>query len=69
MEGAALPRLDFEHDMNMVSTDFRAGLPITYGVGQWKYKTGYYHLSSHLVMSKCCHFLDKMYAITTPAIV
>ncbi|MDX1961882.1 MAG: DUF1207 domain-containing protein [Pirellulales bacterium] len=48
LEGAALPRLDFMHDMNLVSVDFRAGLPITYGVGPWKTKMGYYHLSSHL---------------------
>jgi hypothetical protein len=48
LEGAALPRLDFEHDMNMVSADFRAGLPITYGAGPWRTKLGYYHLSSHL---------------------
>jgi hypothetical protein len=63
MEGAALPRLDFEHDMNMVSTDFRAGLPITYGIGQWKYKTGYYHLSSHLGDEQMLSFpgLDQRY--------
>jgi hypothetical protein len=48
LEGAATPRLDFEHDMNMVSSDFRAGLPITYGAGPWRTKVGYYHLSSHL---------------------
>ncbi len=48
LEGAATPRLDFENDMNMVSADFRAGLPITYGVGPWRTKLGYYHLSSHL---------------------
>lgn len=48
LEGAATPRLDFEHDMNVVSSDFRAGLPITYGVGPWRTKLGYYHLSSHL---------------------
>ncbi|MGC4003925.1 MAG: DUF1207 domain-containing protein [Pirellulales bacterium] len=48
IEGAALPRLDFEHDMNVVSVDFRAGLPITYGNGPWRTKFGYYHLSSHL---------------------
>jgi len=48
LEGAALPRLDFEHDMNLISVDFRAGLPITYGNGPWRTKFGYYHLSSHL---------------------
>jgi hypothetical protein len=48
LEGAATPRLDFEHNMNVVSADFRAGLPITYGIGPWRTKFGYYHLSSHL---------------------
>lgn len=45
-DGAALPRLDGER--NMVSTDFRAGFPITARQGPWEAKFGYYHLSSHL---------------------
>ena len=48
LEGAGIPRLDLEHDENLVSVDFRAGLPITYGSGPWRTKTGYYHTSSHL---------------------
>lgn len=48
MEGAALLRLDFERNRNLTSTDYRAGLPITYGTKFWQLKTGYYHVSSHL---------------------
>ncbi len=48
MEGAALLRLDFERDRNLAATDYRAGLPITYGTKFWQLKTGYYHISSHL---------------------
>lgn len=48
MEGAALLRLDFERHRNLAATDYRAGLPITYGTKFWQLKTGYYHVSSHL---------------------
>ncbi len=49
VEGAALARLDYEHEMDVVATDFRAGLPLTYGYGPFQFKLAYYHLSSHLV--------------------
>ncbi len=49
LEGAALPRLDpLAPSTPLLSADFRFGIPITYGNGPWRYKTGYYHLSSHL---------------------
>lgn len=48
MEGAALLRLDIERGRQLASTDYRAGLPITYGQGKWQFKTGYYHVSSHI---------------------
>jgi hypothetical protein len=48
VEGAAFPRLDPDENMDLVSSDFRFGLPLTYAVGPWQYKFGYYHLSSHL---------------------
>ena len=48
MEGAALLRLDFERNRELAGTDYRAGLPITYGTRHWQYKFGYYHVSSHL---------------------
>ena len=47
-EGAALLRLDFERDRQLAATDYRAGLPMTYGTKHWQYKFAYYHVSSHL---------------------
>lgn len=47
-EGAAQVRLDVTDDVNVRSADFRGGLPLTYGVGRWRTKLAYYHLSSHL---------------------
>lgn len=49
VEGAALPRLTLNDDLrDLVATDYRAGVPITYSDGPWQYKLAYYHLSSHL---------------------
>lgn len=48
IEGAGLPRLDLENDRDLMSSDFRFGVPLTYGTKQWQYKFAYYHLSSHL---------------------
>lgn len=49
LEGAAMPRLQpLEESSPVVSTDFRVGVPVTYGSGPWQFKTGYYHLSAHL---------------------
>lgn len=48
VEGAAFPRLDLEEDLDLVSTDFRVGVPLTYARGPWEAKLAYYHLSSHL---------------------
>jgi hypothetical protein len=48
LEGAGFPRLDPEEERDLVAVDFRAGVPITYGVGSHRTKIAYYHLSSHL---------------------
>lgn len=48
IEGAAFPRLDTEHARDLVSADFRFGVPLTVRRGHWEMKFGYYHLSSHL---------------------
>ncbi len=48
LEGAAEPRLSFEHESDLVSCDYRAGFPITYADGPHRYKLAYYHISSHL---------------------
>ncbi len=47
-EGAAQVRLDVPENVDVRSVDFRGGVPITYGIGKHRFKTGYYHLSSHL---------------------
>lgn len=48
LEGAAILRLDLARHREMAGTDYRAGMPITYGKKYWQLKTGYYHISSHL---------------------
>lgn len=48
VEGAAFPRLDLEHEQDLISTDYRVGVPLTYGVGPFQAKLAVYHLSSHL---------------------
>ena len=47
-EGSAHLRLDFENSFDLYSTDYRAGLPISWGSQYWQFKTGYCHVSSHL---------------------
>lgn len=48
VEAAALPRLTLDDIRDLETVDFRGGVPITYGVDNWQFKFGYYHLSSHL---------------------
>lgn len=48
LEGAALLRLDWERHRNLAATDYHAGVPIVYSTKRWQFKTGYYHVSSHL---------------------
>jgi hypothetical protein len=48
VEGAGFPRLDMEHDRDLLSADFRFGVPITWGSRRFQTKLAYYHLSSHL---------------------
>ncbi len=48
IEGAGFPRLDVEHDLDVLATDFRFGVPFTFGWGRYQTKLAYYHLSSHL---------------------
>ncbi|MCB9874864.1 MAG: DUF1207 domain-containing protein [Planctomycetaceae bacterium] len=48
VEGSGQVRLDLPEERDVRSVDFRAGIPITYGVGAHRVKFGYYHLSSHV---------------------
>ena len=47
-EGSAQLRLDLEDNVDVRSVDFRGGAPLTFGAGRFRWKLGYYHLSSHL---------------------
>jgi hypothetical protein len=48
VEGAAFPRLDLEHEEDLIACDFRGGLLSTTRRGPFETKFGYYHLSSHI---------------------
>ena len=48
VEGAAFPRLNLEHQRDLDTVDFRAGIIETTRQGPWEAKFGYYHLSSHI---------------------
>lgn len=48
VEASAHPRLDPEENMDLEATDYRFGVPVTYGRGRYRMKIGYFHLSSHL---------------------
>jgi hypothetical protein len=48
LEGAAFPRLDLDHDEDLIAADFRVGVPLTFGAGPFQFKLAAYHLSSHL---------------------
>lgn len=47
-EGAAQLRLDIPENVDVRAADFRGGVPLTYGWGRYRFKIGFYHLSSHL---------------------
>jgi hypothetical protein len=48
MEGAAFPRLSLEESLDVWATDFRFGVPLTYGIGNYQTKFALYHECSHL---------------------
>lgn len=48
VEGAAFPRINLDDEWDLESADFRAGVPLVYGLGKFQMKFAYYHLSSHL---------------------
>lgn len=48
VEGSAQVRLCVPDDVDVQATDYRGGVPLTYGIGQHRFKVGYYHISSHL---------------------
>lgn len=48
IEGAAFPRLNLDESWDLEATDFRIGIPLTYGLGAWQTKFAIYHISAHL---------------------
>ena len=48
VEGAAFPRLLPYDEFSMQACDYRIGTDFSYGVGPWRFRFGYYHLSSHV---------------------
>ncbi len=48
VEGSAQLRLDPGEDFDLRSTDYRAGLPLSWGYNRWRTKLAYYHLSAHV---------------------
>lgn len=48
VEGAAFPRMTLDWDRDMVATDYRGGIPLTFRRGPLETKFGFYHLSSHI---------------------
>ena len=48
IEGAAFPRLDMENSLDVMSNDYRFGIPLTYGCGPFQTKLAYAHICSHL---------------------
>jgi hypothetical protein len=48
MEAAAFPRLDLNEERDLVGTDYRFGIPLTYSSGAYQWKLAYYHNSSHV---------------------
>ena len=48
MEGSVHLRLNLLDQMDMEANDFRAGFPLSYGTKIWQFRTGYYHVSTHI---------------------
>ena len=48
IEGAAMTRLALDINRDVEATDYRFGLPITFGNERWQFKVSYYHVSCHL---------------------
>ena len=48
-EGAVFPRLDpLGPSTPLIGSDFRFGIPVTYGGDRWEFKVAYFHVSAHL---------------------
>lgn len=66
VDASAHLRLDMENDAELYSTDYRVGLPLTYGLGKWQFKTAVYHVSSHAGDEFLFRVWNQRYANRTP---
>ena len=48
LDGSVHLRLHLIESMDMEANDFRFGFPLSYGTKIWQFRTGYYHVSSHM---------------------
>jgi hypothetical protein len=48
VEAAAILRMTLDEIRDFEFADYRVGVPVTYGIGNWQFKLAGYHLSSHL---------------------
>lgn len=48
LECAVLARLTVDHKRDVWGSDYRVGIPLTYRSGNFEWKFGYYHISSHM---------------------
>jgi hypothetical protein len=49
LEGGVFPRLDPNGPSTpLYASDYRFGIPLTYGGDRWEFKIAYYHISAHL---------------------
>ncbi len=60
-EGSVHLRLDIEHERDMDASDYHFGAPISYATKFWQFKTGYYHVSSHLGDERMLRLRDDGY--------
>lgn len=48
VEGAAFPRITLDDSLDLISADFRYGVPLTFRQGMFEGKVAFFHISSHL---------------------
>jgi len=66
MEGSVNLRLHMRECMDMEANDFRFGLPVSYGTKVWQFRTGYYHVSTHMGDERMIRHFDAGYTGTGP---
>ena len=62
MEGSVHLRLALKEAMDVEATDFRFGLPLSYGTKVWQVRGGYYHVSTHMGDERVLRHIVKDHA-------